>query len=259
MTPNSKNKSRIFSLSKNAVVFSAFLALAACGGGSGDSGAATLNDEAGIALPDDSSSEEIVETPNTTPVETVTPPAATDDRVSILAKYNHLDPKREIRTNVLSDALVYFEKNKSKFANKNYLSILDFSKKSTEARFFLINMNTGVVWAIHVAHGKGSDSNHDGYAEKFSNKSGSNASSLGVYRAAETYTGKHGLSLKLDGLSPTNSNARSRAVVIHGASYVKEARVIQGRSWGCPAVANELRTKVINTLKGGSMIYAVAK
>jgi hypothetical protein len=82
-------------------------------------------------------------------------------------------------------------------------------------------------------------------------------SSLGYYITGSTYVGSHGTSLKLDGMSSTNSNARGRAIVVHGASYVSESSVIQGRSWGCPAVANSLKTKVINMLKNGSLIYAV--
>jgi hypothetical protein len=107
-----------------------------------------------------------------------------------------------------------------------------------------------------VAHGSGSDKANDGYAEKFSNVSGSNASSLGFYMTAETYNGKHGLSLRLDGLSSTNSNVRARAVVIHGASYVSDSDIKAGRSWGCPAVSMASKDKVIKMLKGGSIIYA---
>ncbi|MEK7356351.1 MAG: murein L,D-transpeptidase catalytic domain family protein [Bdellovibrionota bacterium] len=171
-------------------------------------------------------------------------------------KYAHVDPKKLIPSNLKAAALDYYDRNLSEIRNKAYLSVIDYAQSSTRARFFIINMSTGAVKAIHVAHGKGSDSNHDGYAEKFSNLSGSNATSLGYYMTAETYSGSHGLSLRLDGLSSTNSNARSRAVVIHGASYVQERDVIQGRSWGCPAVTMELRTAVINMIKGGSILYA---
>src|SRR5690606_28831407 len=108
---------------------------------------------------------------------------------------------------------------------------------SNKKRLHVINMSTGAGWSLHVAHGKGSDKNHDAYAERFSNTSGSNASSLGAYLTAETYSGSNGYSLRLDGLSTTNSNARRRAVVVHGASYVKDSNVKQGRSWGCPAVS----------------------
>ena len=178
------------------------------------------------------------------------------DAASILAKYDHLDPKHVVPDSLLKKAVQYYDANLSSIKNKTYLSVIDFSKKSTKARFYIINMSTGAVWAIHTAHGKNSDTNHDGFAEKFSNTSGSNQSSLGFYRGAETYSGAHGLSLRLDGLSSTNSNARSRAIVIHGADYVQESSVIQGRSWGCPAVAMENRDTVVSRLKGGSIIYA---
>lgn len=83
-----------------------------------------------------------------------------------------------------------------------------------------------------------------------------NATSLGFYRTGKIYIGKHGPSLRLDGLSTTNSNARDRAIVIHGADYVQEEGRIQGRSWGCPAVAQNNRESVIERLKGGSLLYA---
>ncbi len=175
----------------------------------------------------------------------------------ILQKYNHLDPRQVIPRNHLAKALIFFEQNKTRFPNQKVISILDFSRRSTEKRWHFVDLKTGAVWSVHVAHGKGSDSNHDGFAEKFSNTSGSNASSLGFYRTAETYSGKWGYSLRLDGLSSTNSNARARAVVIHGSTYVEDRPVIQGRSFGCPAVSMANRTQVINLIKGGSLIYAV--
>ncbi|MEK2687520.1 murein L,D-transpeptidase catalytic domain family protein [Bdellovibrio sp. GT3] len=176
----------------------------------------------------------------------------------ILAKYSYVDTGKTVNQTMLKNALLYYHKNLKTIKNSDYLSVLDFSLSSTKKRFHIINMKTGEVWSIHVAHGKGSDPDHDGYANSFSNVSGSNASSLGIYKTAETYSGSHGYSLRLDGLSSTNSKARSRAVVIHGADYVSESSVIQGRSWGCPAVTMSYRTKVIDMVKGGSIIYASA-
>lgn len=173
-----------------------------------------------------------------------------------LAAYAYVDPQGMIPDRLRTEALAYFDKNQSRIKNKNYVSVIDFSLKSSVPRFFIINMNTGSVTAIRTAHGTGSDSDHDGYAEKFSNVSGSNASSLGFYLTAETYSGKHGYSLRLDGLSSTNSRARSRAVVIHGATYVKDSDVKAGRSWGCPAISMANRTKVIDMIRDGSLIYA---
>jgi hypothetical protein len=109
---------------------------------------------------------------------------------------------------------------------------------------------------LPVAHGKGSDPKHQGLANVFSDRTGSNATSLGFFKTADVYTGSHGLSLRLDGLSATNAHARIRTIVIHGADYVKDGRSIQGRSWGCPAVPIANRDAVIELLKNGSLIYA---
>jgi hypothetical protein len=178
-------------------------------------------------------------------------------RETILAKYDYLDPNKVVPSKALADTLVYFEKYKSHIGNKNYIAVINFAQSSKKKRFYIIDMRTGRVQGLHVAHGKGSDGNHDGYAERFSNMFGSNASSLGFYTTGETFYGGHGLSLRLDGRSMTNSNARRRAIVIHGASYIEEASLIQGRSWGCPAVNIKLRNKVVSLLKGGALINAV--
>ncbi|KHD89862.1 MAG: hypothetical protein OM95_02050 [Bdellovibrio sp. ArHS] len=217
------------------------------------------NNEPVATNPEDNSGQGSTELPSLvepTPEEPVTPPTLSE-RDQILKNYEYVDPMYIVPTEPLEEALIYFHKNKSSFKNQSVISVLDFSQKSTQKRWYFINMATGSVWNVHVSHGKGSDSNHDGYAEKFSNVSGSNASSLGFYRTAETYQGSNGYSLRLDGLSSTNSNARARAIVVHGASYVQDTNVIQGRSWGCPAVSSENRDKVINLIKGGSLIYAV--
>jgi hypothetical protein len=222
--------------------------------------AANANAQTEPALPDDPGVEETVQTPAEPMLRTMASDVVTIsdyDRETILLKYNYLDPNKIVPTEALVNALIYFEQNKSSFKNQNYISVINFSQSSKTPRFYIIDMNSGSVWPIHVAHGKNSDPDHDGFATSFSNTSGSNKSSLGFYRAAETYSGSHGLSLRLDGLSSTNSNARARAIVIHGASYVQEKTVIQGRSWGCPAVDMNIRTQVINALKGGSLIYAV--
>lgn len=229
-------------------------ALAACAGGNNDN----------PALPDDTGTEQVSD-PANNDVAAITMPdekassttVSNSEQTAILEKYDHLDPNHIVPTQALIDALIYFDKNKSAIKNQNYISIINFAQSSKEKRFYIINMSTGSVWAIHTAHGKGSDPDHDGYANSFSNVSGSNKSSLGFYLTGETYQGSHGLSLRLDGLSSTNSNARSRAIVIHGASYVQESSVIQGRSWGCPAVTMNYRDTVINALKNKSLIYAV--
>lgn len=250
---------KLFARFRNTVLATSIFALAACGNGSGS------NNSAGEpALPDETSQEQVVDTSTNQTASTVDEAAqeklteaAVSDRASILAKYSYLDPNRVVPTQALADAVVYWYQNKAKFNNVNYITIINFAQNSKEKRFYMVDMNSGSVWALHTAHGKGSDPDFDGYATMFSNTSGSNMSSLGFYRTAETYTGTHGLSMRLDGLSTTNSNARARAIVVHGAAYVQESNVIQGRSWGCPALSMSYYKTVINALKNGSLIYAV--
>lgn len=157
----------------------------------------------------------------------------------------------------LQQAMDYFHLNRFKITNQKYISIINYAQKSYEKRFYIIELNSGHVLSLHTAHGRGSDPSHSGAASTFSNNPGSNASSLGYFLTAETYEGAHGLSLKLDGLSPSNNSARDRSLVIHGADYVKEKDTTQGRSFGCPAVAMEVHKKVIDLLKNGSLLYAV--
>lgn len=138
--------------------------------------------------------------------------------------------------------------------------MINFGKHSKEERFYLFDRVAGTVLKLHTSHGSGSDANHDGIADKFSNVSGSKCSSLGFYRCAETYIGKHGTSLRLDGMETTNSNARARAVVIHSATYVGPDYVKKngkcGRSEGCPAIDLAEIKNVISRLQNGSPLYA---
>ena len=188
-----------------------------------------------------------------TPVAT-TPPTTTP-APPISDKYTFLDPGHIVPKTLLAKTLAYFDTNKSKISNKNVIGVIDFKQHNSKERFYIIDMNTGVVETYLVAHGKNSDPDYDGFATQFSNDSGSLMSSQGFYLAAETYEGSHGYSLKLDGLSSTNSNARSREIVIHPADYVAPGGKI-GRSWGCPALEPRYSVQVINKLKGGALLYA---
>lgn len=155
-------------------------------------------------------------------------------------------------------ALEYFQKNQDNFDNQRYVSVLDMSLHSSQDRFFLLDMLNKTMTSFVVAHGRGSDPDHDGYAQTFSNVPQSKMSSLGFYQVSETYTGSQGYSVKMDGLSTTNSKARSRAIVIHGADYVKKGWAKMGRSWGCPALDNNLSANVINKIKNGSLLFMYA-
>ena len=178
------------------------------------------------------------------------------DVLDIYAKCNLND---ELDYTVFNQAMIGY--NSFSLTNKKVITIIDFSKPSTEKRLFIIDLeNRKLLFQTFVAHGKNS-----GLIKptKFSNRIGSNQSSLGFYRTAETYTGRHGYSLMLDGLEKNiNDNARKRAIVIHGAKYVSDEFIKKnnrlGRSWGCPAVSDELSEEIIDLIKDGSCLYIYA-
>jgi hypothetical protein len=139
------------------------------------------------------------------------------------------------------------------------LTVIDFSKPSTQKRLWVYDLQSrALLFHEHVAHGRGSGAN---VATAFSNVPESNQSSLGLFRTAEAYMGKHGLSLRLDGLERgINDRARERAIVIHGAEYVNAATAKAqgrlGRSLGCPAVRPEIAKPLINAVKDGGLLFA---
>lgn len=178
------------------------------------------------------------------------------DRATALAAHAGVDPQHMVPRDLLGAALGFYDLNQAKLGNTKYVSVIDFQKHSGSPRFFIVNVQTGHVESHVVAHGSGSDPSYTGYARHFSNTPSSNASSVGFYVTAETYYGVHGRSLRLDGLSDTNSNVHARAIVVHGASYVDDGRAKQGRSQGCPAVSYSDIDGIIAKLKGGSVIYA---
>jgi len=140
-----------------------------------------------------------------------------------------------------------------------HLAVIDYSLPSTERRLWIFDVVRGRL--LHeelVAHGRNTGEHH---AQRFSNVEGSKMSSLGLFRAADTYYGSNGYSLRLHGLDAGfNDNALARAIVMHGAPYVSEAAAERlgrlGRSWGCPAVRPEVARIVIDTLKGGALVFA---
>lgn len=159
----------------------------------------------------------------------------------------------------LSSAVKGYEKLKEEgvLENTQYLTIVDLSQSSRKKRFYLLDVeNYKLALNTFVAHGKNSGVDK---AVRFSNRPQSEASSLGFYVTKNTYSGKHGLSLKLAGLeNGFNDNAESRAIVVHGAEYVNEGRVnsdYMGRSQGCPALPQSVAPKVIRMIKGGSAVF----
>ena len=141
---------------------------------------------------------------------------------------------------------------------KQLLTIVDFNKSSTQKRLWIIDLaNQKLLFNTLVAHGRGSGNN---FANKFSNQPNSHQSSLGFYVTSDIYRGKHGLSMRLDGMDKGfNSKAKERAVVIHGADYVSEQFVNKhgrlGRSHGCPALPVELTSTIIENIKGKTCLF----
>jgi hypothetical protein len=145
-----------------------------------------------------------------------------------------------------------------KISNDHILSIIDFSKSSAKKRLFIIDLTKmKVLFNTYVAHGQNSGQE---YAEHFSNSEESLESSLGFYTTEDTYIGKHGYSLHLQGLEKGfNDKAYDREIVMHGADYVNEqlirARGYIGRSWGCPAIAPRLVKPIISKVKNGTCLF----
>jgi len=143
---------------------------------------------------------------------------------------------------------------------RDKIGIVDFSRPSSEERFHVVDLQSGAAQSYLVAHGRGSDPDHSGYLERFSNDFGSHATSNGTYTTDDYYEGKYGLSMKVNGLDPTNDNAMARAIVIHNAWYAEPSMISEhgmlGRSEGCFAMPKKSQWDVMRQLAGGRMIYA---
>lgn len=140
------------------------------------------------------------------------------------------------------------------------VGIADFGLRSSEPRFHFVNLEQGTVRSYLVSHGTGSDPEHDGWLNSYSNVHGSNATSKGAYVTWEWYVGKWGTSVRLGGLDPSNNNAFTRAIVMHSAKYAEASHVDRwgrlGRSNGCFAMGKaEFRDALMN-LSGGRLLYS---
>lgn len=139
------------------------------------------------------------------------------------------------------------------------LAVIDYSKPSTEPRLWVFDLTQRtLLYHELVAHGRNTG---DNLATMFSNTPESWQSSLGLFRTLNTYSGRNGYSLRMEGLEPgTNDQAMSRALVIHGADYVSPVFASQqgriGRSHGCPAVRSAIARPLIDTLKEGQYVFS---
>lgn len=190
--------------------------------------------------------------------------ASTEDLTSAEAVSNKLYDSLKLNELGLSkEVLQMAYKGQQQLLNNGVLNndavvaIADFSQPSSQKRLYIIDTkNYRVLFNTYVAHGRNSGLT---YAERFSNRPESLESSLGFYVTKNTYFGKHGLSLKLEGLEKGfNDNAEARAIVLHGAEYIGTSRAdaaYMGRSFGCPAVPQAQSETVINLLKNGTCLF----
>ncbi len=177
---------------------------------------------------------------------------------TIFAQFPELRDK--ISSKVLSMALEGYHSliDQGKVSREGILTVIDFDKPSVNERLFVIDVNRGrLLYSGLVAHGRASG---DIYAQSFSNVPGSRQSSLGFYTTGDTYDGKNGYSLRLQGMERgINDNAESRSIVIHGADYVSQEFIKRygrlGRSEGCPAISFDSFQQVIDLIKGGSCLF----
>ncbi len=178
--------------------------------------------------------------------------------------YSYMDLQETgLKFEVFDKALTgyYNMKRNQKISDKPIITIIDFTKSSNEKRLWVVDVEKKeLLINTYVSHGRNSG---EEFAEHFSNENESFMSSIGFYVTDETYQGKHGLSLKLEGLDEGfNTNAKDRCIVMHGAEYATEDFIKQagrlGRSLGCPAVPMEQHDEIIKTVMGGTALYAHA-
>ena len=161
---------------------------------------------------------------------------------------------------ILAIAKREIDKAGSRVWRRDIAGIADFAQPSAQPRFHFANLENGTVRSFYVAHGRGSDPDHCGYLQNFSNVMGSNATSRGAYLTCEWYNGKYGTSIRLEGLEQDNSQALPRAIVMHPATYAAPSMIATygklGRSEGCFAMAPEQFNEALWHLSGGRLLYA---
>ena len=143
---------------------------------------------------------------------------------------------------------------------RDIVGIADYGVHSAQRRFHFVNLDREEVQSYHVSHGRGSDPEHDGWLNHYSNVEGSNATSRGAYVTWEWYVGRYGTSVRLGGLDTTNNNALERYIVMHRAKYAEPSHVDRwgrlGRSNGCFALGEEQFRIALLNLSGGRLLYA---
>jgi hypothetical protein len=167
---------------------------------------------------------------------------------------------RRVPPALYGQALVALDRHHDRIEFTDRIAIADFGAPSSQPRFYLVDTRNGATTSFLVAHGKGSDPDHSGWVQRFSNEEGSLCSSEGAFLTSDYYVGDHGASQRLIGLDPTNSNAEGRAIVIHSAWYASPEMLLTqpvlGRSDGCFVFGAEQIDYVFDWLGPGRMLFA---
>lgn len=172
-----------------------------------------------------------------------------------------MDPQGLIPTSLRERALEALDHHAGSIWNRDRMYVVNFSAHSAQARMVELDLISGEARAIHTSHGTGSDPAHTGFAQGFSNTPNSNASSVGAYRTAgQGWGARHGQNVLLDGLDPTNSNARDRAIIVHAADYCEPEFLARegklGRSFGCFATSFADLAYLRPRMAEGRLLYA---
>ena len=165
-----------------------------------------------------------------------------------------------INPRVRERALAALDAHRNRISKTDLIGIADFSKPSREPRFYIVDLRSGFTTEHRCAHGRGSDPDHSGWVEFFSNSLGSEGTSNGSYLTGDGYMGKYGHSLRLTGLDYTNNNAEARSIVVHSAWYAEPAVALAhgklGRSEGCFAMPGISHAEAMTRLGSGRLLYA---
>lgn len=180
-----------------------------------------------------------------------------------LALGPELDPQGLIRRPLLYAAMDALKRHRGKVEHEDRVYIVDFQAHSSKPRMFRLDLTTGEATAYRTAHGRGSDPAHTGFAQRFSNVPDSNASSVGAYlTVGQAWGAKHGPNVLLDGLDPTNSEVRDRAIIVHAADYCEPSYLAAtgklGRSFGCFAVSQADLNALRPDMDAGRLLFAGA-
>lgn len=161
---------------------------------------------------------------------------------------------------LVAAARASYDRHRSRLRHTDTVGIVDFGRMSSQPRFYLLDTASGRVSQHHVAHGRGSDPEHTGLLQRFSNRVGSEATSDGAYLTDEYYNGRYGRSMRVQGLDWTNNNAYQRAIVVHSAWYAEPSmlatRGLLGRSEGCFAMSYASLQETLGRLGPGRFLYA---